>query len=205
MKFKLKNLLIGGVVTSMMPLVALSASCGKTEEKQETGIVLEGSKIKLDLTKAKNDVTLAFKSLNSENKYLFKLIDKESLVTFLSNSAKNELYFDSYKNKDNLPQGYTSYQNVTTSEKDFNIRKTVMKIYSNMKNFNESYLSAPLNESSLDNSSYQYYREPDKRVTFVLSEDKTTVTMNFYETTGVKGQTLNIDENARWTLEIKIK
>ncbi|WP_218675863.1 hypothetical protein, partial [Mycoplasmopsis anatis] len=96
MKFKLKNLLIGGVVTSMMPLVALSASC---EEKQETGIVLEGSKIKLDLTKAKNDVTLAFKSLNSENKYLFKLIDKESLVTFLSNSANNRLYFDSYKNK----------------------------------------------------------------------------------------------------------
>ncbi|WP_440756706.1 hypothetical protein HUN03_00379 [Mycoplasmopsis anatis] len=131
--------------------------------------------------------------------------DKESLVTFLSNSANNRLYFDSYKNKDNLPEGYTSYQNVTTSEKDFNIRKTVMKIYSNMKNFNESYLSAPLSQSSLDNSSDKYYRQPDKRVTFVLSEDKTTVTMNFYETTGVKGQTLNIDENAQWTLEIKIK
>lgn len=201
MKFKLKNLLIGGVLTSMMPLVALSASCGK-KESGDQGVV---SVLKLDLTKLENGATIDFKSLNSETKYKLELVDKESLIAFLSDSANYRLYFDSYKKKDKLPEGFTSYQEVTTSEKDFNLRKTVMKIYSDMKNLKDSYLSGPIAEESLTDSSNRYYRQPDKRVKYTLSEDKTTVTMKFYETTGVTGETLDIDKNAEWTLEIKIK
>lgn len=201
MKFKLKNLLIGGVLTSMMPLVALSASCGK-KESGDQGVV---SVLKLDLTKLENGATIDFKSLNSETKYKLELVDKESLIAFLSDSANYRLYFDSYKKKDKLPEGFTSYQEVTTSEKDFNLRKTVMKIYSDMKNLKDSYLSGPIAEESLTDSSNRYYRQPDKRVKYTLSEDKTTVTMKFYETTGVSGKTLDIDKNAEFTLEIKIK
>lgn len=201
MKFKLKNLLIGGVLTSVMPLVALSASCGK-KESGDQGVV---SVLKLDLTKLENGATIDFKSLNSETKYKLELVDKESLIAFLSDSANYRLYFDSYKKKDKLPEGFTSYQEVTTSEKDFNLRKTVMKIYSNMKNLKDSYLSGPIAEESLTDSSNRYYRQPDKRVKYAVSEDKTTVTMKFYETTGISGETLDIDKNAEFTLEIKIK
>lgn len=201
MKFKLKNLLIGGVLTSMIPLVALSASCGK-KESGDQGVV---SVLKLDLTKLENGATIDFKSLNSETKYKLELVDKESLIAFLSDSANYRLYFDSYKKKDKLPEGFTSYQEVTTSEKDFNLRKTVMKIYSDMKNLKDSYLSGPIAEESLTDSSNRYYRQPDKRVKYAVSEDKTTVTMKFYETTGISGETLDIDKNAEFTLEIKIK
>lgn len=216
MKFKLKNLLIGGVLTSMMPLVALSASCGKTENKEEskdqsadqdknTSKEEVVSVLKLDLTKLENGATIDFKSLNSETKYKLELVDKESLIAFLSDSANYRLFFDSYKKKDKLPEGFTSYQEVTTSEKDFNLRKTVMKIYSDMKNLKDSYFSAPIAESSLTDPKDDYYRQPDKRVKYTLSEDKTTVTMKVYETTGIPKKTLDIDKNAEFTLEIKIK
>lgn len=184
-----------------MPLVALSASCGK-KESGDQGVV---SVLKLDLTKLENEATIDFKSLNSETKYKLELVDKESLIAFLSDSANYRLYFDSYKKKDKLPEGFTSYQEVTTSEKDFNLRKTVMKIYSDMKNLKDSYLSGPIAEESLTDSSNKFYRQPDKRVKYAVSEDKTTVTMKFYETAGVSGETLDIDKNAEFTLEIKIK
>lgn len=194
----------------MMPLVALSASCGK-KESGDQGVVsvlkldLTKLDLKLDLTKLENGATVDFKSLNSETKYKLELVDKESLIAFLSDSANYRLYFDSYKKKDKLPEGFTSYQEVTTSEKDFNLRKTVMKIYSDMKNLKDSYLSGPIAEESLTDSSNRYYRQPDKRVKYAVSEDKTTVTMKFYETTGISGETLDIDKNAEFTLEIKIK
>lgn len=212
MKFKLKNLLIGGVLTSMMPLVALSASCGKTENKDQSGDQGKDtskeevvSVLKLDLTKLENGATIDFKSLNSETKYKLELVDKESLIAFLSDSANYRLFFDTYKEKDKLPEGFTSYQEVTTSEKDFNSRHTVMKIYSDMKNIKDSYLSGPISESSLTDPNDNYYRKPDKRVKYTVSGDKTTVTMKVYETTGISGETLDIDRNAEFTLEIKIK
>lgn len=216
MKFKLKNLLIGGVLTSMMPLVALSASCGKTENKEEskdqsgdqgkdTSKEEIVSVLKLDLTKLENGATIDFKSLNSETKYKLELVDKESLIAFLSDSANYRLFFDTYKKKDKLPEGFTSYQEVTTSEKDFNLRHVVMKIYSDMKNLKDSYLSGPIAESSLTDPNDKYYRQPDKRIKYTVSEDKTTVTMKVYETAGISGETLDIDKNAEFTLEIKIK
>ncbi|QDY88151.1 hypothetical protein [Mycoplasma anserisalpingitidis] len=208
MKFKLKNLLIGGVLTSMMPLVALSASCGKKEsgdQGKDTSKNEVVSVLKLDLTKLENGATIDFKSLNSETKYKLEIVDKSALIAFLSDSSNYRLYFDSYKNKENLPEGFTSYQSVITSESDFNLRKTVMKIYSDMKNLKDSYFSGPIAQESLTDSNNRYYRQPDKRVKYTLSEDKTTVTMKVYETKGVTGETLDIDKNAEWTLEIKIK